>query len=357
MISKLLLYPYYLTLKIRNHLYDSGKIETRSFDIPVISIGNVNAGGTGKTPMVEQILRLAGEQTRTAVVSRGYKRKGKGIINVECESDALSVGDEPLQIKKKFPLTKVVVAKDRVKAIEQLCKLPDDQKPQLIILDDGLQYRRIQPKVHVVMIDYYKPIFKDELLPIGSLRDLPQQIRRANCVVMSKSPEYLDQWEREKSRKITKLRPEQIQLFSKINYCPAKSVFEEGDKRYIYSKEVYFFSGIADDTMILSHLTDNYDWIAHKKYPDHHRFSRMDIIALQHFAESHPRCLLLTTEKDAQRLLCCKINETVKKRLFYLPIESEFLLPSEKEEFCKILGLEAGRKKQVVEPVNNGLLF
>ncbi|MBO4767956.1 MAG: tetraacyldisaccharide 4'-kinase, partial [Bacteroidales bacterium] len=216
MISKVLLFPYYLTLKIRNKLYDSGRKATYSFDTPVICIGNVTVGGTGKTPMAEYAVRVYLERYRVAVLSMGYKRRSKGFVVVGVDDTADQVGDEPLQIKRKFPNITVAVDRNRKRGIDNLLSLAD--RPEVIILDDGFQRREILPRKTVFLVDYNRPIFKDELLPIGRLRDLPDQIRRARAVVITKCPEYTDEWECEKLRKLTRVKPDQELFFSKVKY-------------------------------------------------------------------------------------------------------------------------------------------
>ena len=339
MISKYLLFPYYLTLKIRNSLYDKGSIKSVSHDIPVYCIGNVTVGGTGKTPMTELVVKELRNNYRVAVISCGYKRKGRGFKFVNAEDTARRVGDEALQIKRKFPDVAVAVDKDRNRAIEQLSALPEAVRPEVIILDDAFQYRKVAPAKNIMLVDYTRPIFKDELLPIGRLRDLPEQIRRAETVVITKCPEYLDEWEREKMKILTRTRHTQTVLFAKTKYNTPKAVFPEyGNNRYIYSKEVHLFSGIANDTPIRLQLSASYDHISHKSFGDHHRYTRLDINSLNRYAKKHPLTLLLTTEKDAQRLISCNhISDDVKKRLYYLPIETEFLTTEETGQFRDIL--------------------
>ena len=244
MISSVVMFPYWLVLRIRHALFDGGKLKSVTHPVPVISVGNLTVGGTGKTPMVEYLVALLQGRCRVAVLSRGYKRKGKGFHLVEADDTALTAGDEPLQIKRKFPHILVAVDKDRNRGVRQLLALPEDQRPDLVILDDGFQYRRLKPQTDLVMVDYNRPIFKDNLLPFGRLRDLPEQIRRAKVVVVSKSPRYLDEWERAKVRQQTRLRPDQPLFFTMVKYGEALPVFRwEADKRYIYSKEVFLFSG------------------------------------------------------------------------------------------------------------------
>ena len=353
MISSIAVFPYWLALRIRNARYDSGKKKSVTHPVPVISVGNVTVGGTGKTPMTEYLVNLLQGSCRLAVLSRGYKRRSKGFHLVTEDDTADVAGDEPLQIKRKFPHILVAVDKDRNHGVEQLLALPEAERPQLVLLDDGFQYRKLKPATNLVLVDYNRPIFKDNLLPFGRLRDLPEQIRRADVVVMTKCPRYLDEWERGKLRQLTRLRPEQPLFFATVKYREPLPVFRwEADKRYIYSKDVFLFSGVADDRPLRVQLTDRYEHIAHKRFGDHHRFTRADLHLLLREVRRNPRALLLTTEKDAQRLLHCeKLDPEVRRRLFYLPIETEFLSWEEGEAF------DARMRQDLPETDGNGLLF
>ncbi len=327
MISSVFLFPYYLVLKIRHNLYDKGRIASVQHPVPVVSVGNVTAGGTGKTPMVEYLANLLRGSHRVAVLSRGYKRKSKGFRLVEAEDTAALAGDEPLQIKRKFPDIRVAVDKDRNHGVQQLFALPEEERPDVVLLDDGFQYRKLKPALDIVLVDYNRPIFQDNLLPVGHLRDLPEQIRRAGVVIVTKCPRMLDEWERTQFRQQIRLRADQKLFFATLKQGDPMPVFRwEGDKHYIYSKEVFLFSGVADDRPLRLYLADRYDRIDHKRFGDHHRFTRADIRRLRAYARRNPRTLLLTTEKDAQRLLHCRwLDEEVRRRLFYVPVEHEFL--------------------------------
>ena len=353
MISSAILFPYWLVLRIRHALYDSGRLKAVTHPVPVISVGNLAVGGTGKTPMVEYLVDLLQGSCRVAVLSRGYKRRSKGFRLVEADDTADQAGDEPLQIKRKFPDVLVAVDKNRNRGVEQLLALPEGQRPELVILDDGFQYRRLKPRTDLVLVDYNRPLFKDNLLPFGRLRDLPEQIRRAKAVVITKSPRYLDEWERTKIRQLNRLRNEQPVFFANLKYGEPLPVFRwEADKRYIYSKEVFLFSGVADDRPLRVHLTDRYEHIDHKRYGDHHRFTRGDLQSLARYVRRNPRAVLLTTEKDAMRLLHCdRLDPEVRRRLFYLPVETEFLTWEEGEAFDALL------RQDVPETAGNGLLF
>ncbi|MCQ2151450.1 MAG: tetraacyldisaccharide 4'-kinase [Bacteroidales bacterium] len=349
MISKYLLFPYYLYLKYRDRSYESGRKETVSFDVPVISVGNVSMGGTGKTPAVEAIARILGGEYRIAVVSRGYRRRTKGFLMVDTQDTADKVGDEPLQIKRKFPEILVAVDSVRERAIGNLLSLPESERPQVIILDDGFQYRRLLHSRDIVLVDSSKPVLKDNLFPLGRLRDLPRRLCKADIVLITKCAGHLDREEREALMKANGIDPSRNVFFTVVKYLQPVPVFgEDADRRYIYSKEVYLFSGVGDDTPMLLHLTDRYDRIYHRTFPDHHRFNRFDIGRFNGFAEAHPRAMFLTTEKDAQRLLGARrLSDNVRRRLFYLPIEMEFLSYEERQEFASLLhsGLQVGRNR------------
>ena len=185
--SKTLLFPYWLTLAIRNKLYDKGVLKSESFDIPVISVGNISVGGTGKTPHTEMLVSLLSGKYRIAVISRGYKRKSKGYHEVKATDDFSLCGDEPLQIKRKFPQIIVAVCKDRALAIR---KVTEEYGVNLIILDDAFQYRKIKPSCNILLVNYNRTIAGDNLLPIGRLRDLASQVKRADAVIITKCPDF-----------------------------------------------------------------------------------------------------------------------------------------------------------------------
>ncbi|MDD3201681.1 MAG: tetraacyldisaccharide 4'-kinase [Bacteroidales bacterium] len=339
LLSKIFLAPYYLTLKVRNSLYDNGTFTSTHYDIPIICVGNVTAGGTGKTPMTEYIAKYLSREKRVAVLSRGYKRKRRGYIVVDENDNAKMVGDEPLQIKRKFPEVTVAVCKNRNYAINRLLALSENERPEVIILDDALQHRSVSPSKTIALISYNRPVFKDNLLPIGKLRDLPNQIRRAQTIVITKSPGELDQWEREKAELVNKVRKDQLLLFSTINYLLPQPVFKDsGNARYIYSKEVVLLTGIAENKPLINYLIGSYDTIHTISLGDHHNFTRSDIRNLRHISRKYSRALLLTTEKDAQRLQGNRfVSDELKQKLFYLPIEIQFLTPEEDAQFRQFI--------------------
>lgn len=371
MIDKILLFPYWLSLKIRHFLYDSGLKKVSSADVPTICIGNVTVGGTGKTPHTEMLIRtLLNDENwgrkNLAVLSRGYKRKTKGFQQVTADGSALAYGDEPLQIKKKFPGITVAVDKSRIEGCDFLVhpeKLQTSKKARkcidknlqaadLIILDDAYQHRALKPTVSIVLVDYSRPVYNDHLLPFGRLRDLPERIGAADIIIVSKCPNELNAWEKcswaenlgirnfdaASCSGIRKNGRRQHIFFSTICYDGAEAVFPEGDPRYIYTKRLILFSGIANDAPLLSYLSSDYKIVRHFRFPDHHKFSRSDINTIASAAREFPTSVIMTTEKDCQRVRDChKIKEELKQRMFYSPIKTAFLTENEKETFIKVL--------------------
>ena len=328
---------YRLILALRHLAYDKGWKKTFKADVPTICVGNITVGGTGKTPHTEMILRkLLGDarwgHCQLAVLSRGYKRKSHGFQIAGSDASAAQMGDEPLQMARKFPMVTVAVDKNRVHGCQQLSGVG------LIILDDAFQYRKLEATVNIVLVDYNRPVFEDKLMPWGRLRDFPSQLRRAQIVIVSKCPAELDPVEREEWRSRLKLTPEQQLFFTSIGYCQPEPVFPEADSHYIYSPRLVLLSGIANNAPLRMYLSDTYKIVQRMEYPDHHRFSAGDIHSIESAIKANPTACLMTTEKDAQRLRDCKnVPENVRQRLFYMPIQATFLTPEEDEAFTEFL--------------------
>jgi len=371
MIDKLLLFPYWLALKVRHFMFDCGLRKEHGTEVPSICVGNITVGGTGKTPHTEMLLRLLLEDDYwhnkdIAVLSRGYKRKSKGFQQVSVDGTAAEYGDEPLQIKTKFPDVTVAVDKSRKEGCYFLCNpykvrtlrkarrcknkiLP---KSDLIILDDAFQHRSIKASVSIVLVDYNRPIFKDHLLPVGRLRDLPERISAADMIIVSKCPPDLNAWEKSKWAEALGIRlydgtggcgvrkdgKQQYIFFTKTSYDTPAPVFPEGDQRYVYSKKLVLFSGIANDTPLRHYLSDSYKIVRHLNFPDHHKFSNGDIREIEHAAAAFPTSVVMTTEKDCQRVRdCARVSDNLKLRMFYVPIKAEFLSDQDKVTFITAL--------------------
>ena len=357
MIDKILLFPYWAVLKIRHFMYDCGLKKVHTADVPTICVGNITVGGTGKTPHTEMILKALTEDSdwkekNISVLSRGYKRKTRGFQQVVADGTAKEYGDEPLQIKKKFPNITVAVDKSRKQGCSFLCN-PESlltskkarkclhkemPKSDLIILDDAFQHRALKPSVSIVLIDYSRPTFKDHLMPLGKLRDLPERIAAADIVIVSKCPTYLDAWERSKWAEILRLREDQHIFFTTIGYDTAEPIFPEGDPRYTYTHRLILFSGIANDSPLRNYLCDSYKIVRHFKFSDHHKFTWADVSSISSAAKTFPTSVIMTTEKDCQRVRDCKnIPDNLKKRLFYTPIKVNFFSEQEQEQFVSTL--------------------
>ena len=371
MIDQLLLFPYWLALKTRHFMFDCGLRKQHKTQVPSICVGNITVGGTGKTPHTEMLLRTLladGDwgNRNIAVLSRGYKRKTRGFQQVTFNGTAAEYGDEPLQIKKKFPIVTVAVDKSRKEGCDFLCnpellqtskkakrcKDKNIPKADLIILDDAFQHRSVKASVNIVLIDYNRPLFKDHLMPLGRLRDLPERISAADVVIITKCPGDLNAWERSLWAEALGIRlydgaecagkrdggKKQYLFFTKIEYDTPLAVFEEGDPRYVYSKRLVMFSGIANDAPMKAFLCSDYKIMRHLTFPDHHKYSWADIKSIEDAVSEFPTAVAMTTEKDCQRLRDCKkISDNLKMRLFYTPIKSEFLCQEDKEQFTAVL--------------------
>lgn len=307
-------------------------------DVPTVCVGNITVGGTGKTPHTEMILRqlqALRPELGLAVLSRGYKRKSKGYQTVQADSTAAFAGDEPLQIKRKFPAVNVAVDKNRVEG----CKKLVEDGAGIIVLDDAFQYKKLHASLNVVLVNYNRPIFEDHLLPFGRLRDLPSRIADADVVIVSKCPHEMDPEEREEWRTSLHLREDQPLFFTTVDYdAPVPVWREEADPRYIYSKTVILFTGIADDSALRAYLSDTYKIVDVLNFPDHHAYSKADMRSIAAAVRKYPTAALLTTEKDAVRVLDCKkVDESVRKRLFAVPVKAGFVEEADADAFAQIL--------------------
>ncbi len=321
-VNKLLLFPIYFTLRLRHYLFDKGIFKSRKFDVPIISIGNISVGGTGKTPHTEFLIRELLPKYKVAVLSRGYGRKTRGFRIVETENKVSEVGDEPLQMKKKFSDIIVAVCEKRVKGVEALLALPEEQRPTVILLDDGFQHRWISPSTNIVLIDYSLPLEKEYLFPVGRLRDLPEQIQRADIIIVTKCPDEISLEARFEWEKRLRLSSKQRLLFSSISYGEPESIFQGADRRYIYSRFAILITAIANPRPLIYHLLSDYKIIAKMAFRDHHNFTSSEVTRINKLARKWPKAVIYTTEKDAQRLMAKnKLSENVKSRIFYIPIK------------------------------------
>jgi len=332
-VNKILLFPLYYTLKIRHFLFDSEILKSKKYDIPIISVGNISMGGTGKTPHTEFLVRELMPKYRVAVLSRGYGRKTRGFRLVSSTDKVLDVGDEPLQMKKKFESVIVAVCEKRTNGVEVLLALPENERPTVILLDDAFQHRWISPSTNIVLIDYNGKMGKEFLFPMGNLRDLPEQIKRADIIIVTKCPKEISLEDRFNWEKSIRLGKWQKLLFSTISYGEPKEIFEGADKRYIYSKYAILITAIANPKPLIYHLLNSYKILARLQYRDHHNFTLFEVSKINRWAKKWPKAVIYTTEKDAQRLLTKnKLSDNVKQRLFYIPINASIVYQKDETE-------------------------
>ncbi len=340
--QKILLFPlalvYGTVIRIRNYLFDTGIIKSTYFRFPVISIGNLTVGGTGKTPHTEYLIRLLKDEYKIAVLSRGYKRKTKDFKIVEQLSDVSTAGDEPLQIKRKFKEIIVVVDRDRVNGVREIMKrFPDTD---IVLLDDAFQHRYIDPGFSILLIDFNRLITDDLLLPAGRLREHRSSVKRANIVLITKSPPGLSAIDMRIIFKKLPLLQNQHLFYTSLTYDDPVPVF--GDSKGGISMErlekessnILLITGIAEPEPLVKYLGKYNLNICHLKYQDHHAYSKADCKKIREKYLTLPeneRCLI-TTEKDFIRL---KGNITEEdfpdKRIYYIRINVRFLNDHEGE--------------------------
>lgn len=296
---------FYLITFLRNKLYDFGLLKSYSFDIPIISVGNLTVGGTGKTPMVEYLINHFSKEYKIGVLSRGYKRKSKGFILASKIDDANSIGDEPFQYYSKFKNISVAVDKKRRRGINKLI----EHGVNLIILDDAFQHRKVIPTYSLLLSDYSNLYFNDYLLPRGSLRESKKGSKRADSIVITKCPENFSQSDKNYLIDQVKLSPNQNIFFSKIKY--SEELYSSSDTLNIMklsNKKVNVVTGIVNSEVLLSFLEDKNITVEHFKYPDHFDYKEKDIVK---FRDN----ITITTEKDYSKLRKFNIEN-----LYYLPI-------------------------------------
>ena len=306
---------YGFITSIRNYLFDKGILKSTSFDIPVIAVGNLSVGGTGKTPQIEYLIRLLSDKYKIATLSRGYKRKSEGFVLASAESNAEILGDEPFQFYQKFLGIQVAVDANRTNGIIQL--LSQNEKPQIILLDDAYQHRKVKAGFYILLSSYDDLYADDFMLPTGNLRESRSGANRAKIVIVTKCPKDLSDKEQEEIRLKLKLTCSQQIYFTFIDYDDF--IYGENQKiavNEIKSESKLLLAGIAKPTPFFDYLKNENDECL--TFPDHHNFSETDLDSIQNKAENKK---IITTEKDYVRLKDSKLVS----QLYYLPIKSTFI--------------------------------
>jgi tetraacyldisaccharide 4'-kinase len=332
-----------MIVNFRNTLFNLNILRAREFEVPVISVGNITVGGTGKTPHTEHLIQLLSKKFNIAVLSRGYKRKTRGFMVVETSSTSRQAGDEPLQIKMKFPSVMVAVDEKRVRGIEKILEI-SEKRPDVIILDDAFQHRYVTPSINILLIDYSRMITEDELLPLGSLREPASNRDRANIIIVTKCPREIKPIDERIITKDLHIWPYQDLFFSRIKYGEFKPVFPDKalETKLCPDGEtgILLLTGIANPEPLKEKLLQTTRSVVSAEYPDHHPFTLKDMerVAGQLEAMTAEKKIIVTTEKDTFRILeIAGLPEIIASHLYYIPIEIRFINQTENEFDKKIM--------------------
>lgn len=310
---------YGFITSIRNFLFDKGILKSHSFNVPIIAVGNLSVGGTGKTPQIEYLIRLLSPKYKIATLSRGYKRQSKGFVLADSTSNAEILGDEPFQFYTKFKNIQVAVDADRKNGIEQL--LYQQERPDVILLDDAFQHRKVKAGFYILLTSYGDLFCDDYMLPTGNLRESRSGAKRADIIVVTKCPANLSLDEQNEIKSKLQLNSDQELYFSYIDYDD--SIYSE-DKilkvSEIKNVDKLLLAGIAKPEPFFRYLQD--ESVECLTYPDHHHFSEKELLEINNKSKNK---IIITTEKDFVRLK----GSIPKEQLFYLPIRITFLSVSE----------------------------
>lgn len=308
--------------RLRNGMFETGILKETSFSVPVISVGNLSMGGTGKTPHIEYLIHLLKTNYKVAVLSRGYGRKTKGFREVSIASDADESGDEPLQIKNNHQDVAVFVCEDRVTGIQ---KIIQDVAPDVILLDDAFQHRYVKPSLNILLTDYAKPFFNDAVLPSGNLREASSAFKRADVIIVTKCPEYLPETiQSHYLKSIHPLKDQQV-YFTGLQYhtlIPVNSSAELPPSSYAKVK-CLLLTGIANPEPLIQYAEKQFHSVNHMGFGDHHRFSEADFKKIEEkFNNIASPSIIVTTTKDYMRIK----GHISHLPVYILPVEATFLL-------------------------------
>lgn len=335
LIVKILLWPFALVygvvVCVRNWLFDRGILPSEEFELPVISVGNITVGGTGKTPFTEYLIRTLQCEKQLGVLSRGYKRKTSGFRVLSKIDTPITVGDEPFQMKRKFPDVTVAVDANRRRGIRNLMKL-EKHKPDIVVLDDAFQHRYVHPSVSVLLVDYNRNIVEDHLLPVGQMREPKRSMKRADMIVVTKCPDSITPMDMRIFRKNINPYPYQSLWFTKLNYGEMVPLFPSKKTHAKWSElsdsSVLALTGIASPAPFISYLEKGASKVEPLSFSDHHNYSKSDMERIGRAYEEleGARKFILTTEKDAVRLMAREdFPESLKNKIYYVPLSITFV--------------------------------
>ena len=318
---RIILFPivpiYYLVTWFRNWLYDSGIKSSKSYDFPVICVGNLSTGGTGKTPMIEYLIRLLKDEKQLATLSRGYKRKTEGFVLADNKANADIIGDEPFQFYRKFNAISVAVDANRQNGIAKLRAL--QSPPEVILLDDAYQHRKVKAGFNILLTAYNNLYYKDIVLPSGNLREPRYGAKRANIIVVTKCPKAISEAEKQRIISGLKLKKHQQVFFSYVDYS-SRVISELDDMELTKLPKFTLVTGIANAKPLVDFLVEKGLKFDHLEFSDHYNFRASD------FENLASKSLIITTEKDYVRL---SVSKELTSKLFYLPIEIKLDKPAQ----------------------------
>ena len=336
---------YGLIVKFRNMLFEMNVLKSKSYTIPVIAVGNITVGGTGKTPHVEYLIRLLQDKFSVAILSRGYKRKSSGYVLATPETPMKMIGDEPYQIKQKYPKVTVAVDAKRTRGIEHLIHDGGTKETDVILLDDAFQHRYVKPGINILLVDYHRPIIYDKLLPAGRLREPLKGKNRADIVIVTKCPKDLKPMDFRVLTKQMNLYPFQQLFFTTLEYDRMRNIFPTAKEAPLSLEDlsdhhVLLLTGIASPKQIYYDVKPHAKSITSLAYGDHHAFKQKDIRHINEtFANMPSPKVIITTEKDMVRLETAEgLCDEVRNSLYVLPVRISFMLEGEATFNDNIIG-------------------
>ena len=339
---------------IRNQLFEWELLPSKQFPVPIICIGNIAVGGTGKTPFTEYLIALLKDQYRVATLSRGYKRDTKGFVLANICCTASEVGDEACQIKQKYPDITVAVDENRRRGIKYLLALPEEERPSVILLDDAMQHRYVRPSLTIMLTGYQNMYYEYFILPVGNLRESVKGVYRADIIVVTKCGDIIKPIDLRIIEKNMMLMASQHLYFSKIKYYPLEPLFLSlalypcSLNELTDNEEILLLTGIAEPQPLFDKIKAYRSHFRVCIFPDHHLFTLEDIhnINVEFQKMTSPNKRIITTEKDAMRLKTMELlPETWKPFLYYLPISIEFLFDQGEDFDSRI-------QKHVISSIN-----
>ena len=325
-----LLYPFSLLYggitSVRNKMFDWDVLPSHKYSLPIISVGNITVGGTGKTPLSEFIIRLLKDEYRVTLLSRGYKRQTKGALLANKRSSAQTIGDEPFQIKQKFPEIDIAVAEKRVEGMEMILK---NTNTDVVLMDDAYQHRYVTPGLSILVIDYNRPLWNDCVFPAGNMRETQNGQKRAQIIVVNKCPVTLSESDRNTwFKKINAASGQQV-FFTSISYDLPIAVSSHNTSSFPSGLPILGLAGIAQPKGFFNYLNTHYKLNSTLVYPDHHHFTAKDLNDITENVNKENIKALVTTEKDAVRFN--QLPEDVKAKAWYIPIRLKVLFDAEKQ--------------------------